>query len=317
MYADLKLPSLLSPGDAVLQRSLVSFRATLFACALLLFALPSLLAQPAPRVIGFMTDFDVKDDAVGICKAVMLGIAPNATIVDITHQVTPFDIAQAGRFLAGSAPYFPHDAVFVAVIDPGVGSARKAIIVKSKVGQYFVLPDNGMITQLADRDGLAGAREITNPAWMIGAKLSSAFPGRDIFSPAGAHLARGDDWTAAGPELDVTKLVRLKNTTATIDAQGLHGQVIGTDGPFGNLVLNVPADIFAKLGYRLGDRVAITIAGDTYTLPFVKTFSDVPVGEGLLYIDSRGRLSVGIDQGNFSEVHHVTPPVALEIPAKH
>jgi S-adenosylmethionine hydrolase len=308
---------LLSPGDAVFQRSLVSFRVTLFAFALLLFALPSLVAQPAPRVIGFMTDFDVKDDAVGICKAVMLGIAPHATIVDITHQVTPFDIAQAGRFLAGSAPYFPHDAVFVAVIDPGVGSARKALIVKSKVGQYFVLPDNGMITQLADRDGLAGAREITNPAWMIGAKLSSTFHVRDIFSPTGAHLARGDDWTAAGPELDVTKLVRLKNTTATIDAQGLHGQVIGTDGPFGNLVLNVPADIFAKLGYRLGDRVAITIAGEAYTLPFVKTFSDVPVGEGLLYIDSRGRLSVGIDQGNFAEVHHVTPPVALEIPAKH
>jgi hypothetical protein len=287
--------------------------------ALLLLAFPALRAQsaPAPRVIGFMTDFDVKDDAVGICKAVMLGIAPHATIVDITHQVTPFDIEQAGRFLAGSAPYFPHDAVFVAVIDPTVGSTRKAIIAKSKVGQYFVLPDNGMITQLADRDGLVGVREINNPAWMIGAKLSSTFHGRDIFSPAGAHLARGDDWTEAGPALQVARLVRLKNTTATIDASGLHGQVIGTDGPFGNLVLNVPAETFAKLGYRLGDRVPVTIAGEAYTLPFVKTFSDVPVGDGLLYIDSRERLSVGIDRGNFAEVHHVTPPTAVEIPAKH
>jgi S-adenosylmethionine hydrolase len=300
-------------------RSAVRLARMLFAIALLLVSTSALFAQgaPAPRVIGFMTDFDVKDDAVGICKAVMLGIAPRATIVDITHQVTPFDIAQAGRFLAGSAPYFPRDAVFVSVIDPGVGSTRKAIIAKSKVGQYFVLPDNGMITQLADRDGLVGAREITNPAWMIGAKLSSTFHGRDIFSPAGAHLARGDDWTEAGPALDVAKLVRLKNTTATIDATGLHGQVIGTDGPFGNLVLNVPAESFAKLGYRLGDRVHITIAGTDYTLPFVKTFSDVPVGEGLLYIDSRGRLSVGIDQGNFSEAHHVTPPAPIEIPSKH
>lgn len=132
-------------------RSADRLRGMLFAFALLLFASPALLAQPAPRVIGFMTDFDVKDDAVGICKAVMLGIAPHATIIDITHLVTPFDIAQAGRFLAGSAPYFPHDAVFVAVIDPGVGSTRKAIIAKSKMGQYFVLPDNGMITQIADR----------------------------------------------------------------------------------------------------------------------------------------------------------------------
>ena len=299
-------------------RSAVRLARMLFVIALLLVSTSALFAQnaPAPRVIGFMTDFDVKDDAVGICKAVMLGISPRATIVDITHQVTPFDIAQAGRFLAGSAPYFPHDAVFVAVIDPGVGSTRKAIITKSKVGQYFVLPDNGMITQLADRDGLVGAREITNPAWMIGAKLSSTFHGRDIFSPAGAHLARGDDWTEAGPALDVANLVRLKNTTAAIDASGLHGQVIGTDGPFGNLVLNVPAESFAKLGYRLGDRVHVTIAGTDYTLPFVKTFSDVPVGDGLLYIDSRGRLSVGIDQGNFAEVHHVTPPAPLEIPAK-
>ena len=102
-------------------------------------------------------------------------------------------------FWRGLRRTFPHDAVFVAVIDPTVGSTRKAIIAKSKVGQYFVLPDNGMITQLADRDGLVGAREITNPAWMIGAKLSSTFHGRDIFSPAGAHLARGDDWTEAGP----------------------------------------------------------------------------------------------------------------------
>jgi S-adenosylmethionine hydrolase len=299
-------------------RSTARLTRMLFTIALLLVSTSALFAQgaPAPRVIGFMTDFDVKDDAVGICKAVMLGIAPHATIVDITHQVTPFDIAQAGRFLAGSAPYFPRDAVFVAVIDPGVGSTRKAIIAKSKVGQYFVLPDNGMITQLAERDGLVGAREITNPAWMIGAKLSSTFHGRDIFSPTGAHLARGDDWTEAGPALDLANLVRLKNTTAAIDATGLHGQVIGTDGPFGNLVLNVPAESFAKLGYRLGDRVHVTIAGTDYTLPFVKTFSDVPVGDGLLYIDSRGRLSVGIDQGNFAEVHHVTPPAPLEIPAK-
>jgi S-adenosylmethionine hydrolase len=303
----------------VLSRSAVRFRGALLAFALLLFAFPVLVAQtaPAPRVIGFMTDFDVKDDAVGICKAVIFGIAPHARIIDITHQVTPFDIAEAGRFLAGSAPYFPHDAVFVAVIDPTVGSTRKAIIAKSKVGQYFVLPDNGMITQLADRDGLVGAREITNPAWMIGARLSSTFHGRDIFSPAGAHLARGDDWTNAGPALDPAKLVRLKNTTATVDANGLHGQVIGTDGPFGNLVLNVPAESFSKLGYSVGDRVPVTIAGEAYTLPFVKTFSDVPVGDGLLYIDSRGRLSVGIDQGNFAKVHHVMPPVALEIPAKH
>ncbi|HEY6412471.1 MAG TPA: SAM-dependent chlorinase/fluorinase [Edaphobacter sp.] len=268
------------------------------------------------RTIGFMTDFDVRDDAVGICKAVMNGVAPGVRILDITHQVTPYDIAEGARFLAGSAPYFPDDAVFVVVVDPTVGSARKAIIAKSKKGQFFVLPDNGLLTLVQDRDGIVGAREIKNPGWMIGAKMSSTFHGRDIFSPAGAHLARGEDWTAAGPAVDVAKLVRLNIRYATVDAAGLQGQVIGTDGPFGNLVLNVPAETFARLGYAVGDVVPVEIAGKKYELPFVKTFSDVPVGTGLLYIDSRGRLSVGINQRNFAETNAVQTGATVVIRKK-
>lgn len=274
------------------------------------------LALHSLRTIGFMTDFDVKDDAVGLCKAVMEGVAPGVKVIDITHQVTPYDIAEGARFLAGSAPYFAKDAVFIVVIDPGVGGTRKAIIAKSKVGQYFVLPDNGLLTLVQDRDGIEAAREITNPQWMIGDKLSSTFHGRDIFSPAGAHLARGDDWTEAGPALDVNKLVRLEIKSASLDATGLHGQMIGTDGPFGNLVLNVPAETFDKLGYKLGDQVPVTLAGKQYSFPFVKTFSDVPIGKPLFYIDSRGRLSLGIDQGNFFETYKVPQAAELLIPRK-
>ena len=263
-----------------------------------------------------MTDFDVQDDAIGICKAVMDGIAPGVRIIDITHQVTPFDIAEGARFLAGSAPYFQKDAIFVVVIDPGVGSTRKAIIAKSKIGQYFVVPDNGLLTLVQDRDGIEAAREITNTQWMIGSKLSSTFHGRDIFSPAGAHLARGDDWTQAGHELDVSKLVRLNIPTATVDGKGLTGQVIGTDGPFGNLVLDIPADTFAKLGYQIGDKVPVTLNAHKYEFPFVKTFSDVPVGKPLFYIDSRGRLSLGINQRNFATTYKVAPPAELFIPKK-
>ena len=294
--------------------------ALLFACLIVLLApaaLPDASAQAALRTIGFMTDFDVKDDAVGICKAVMEGVAPGVRIIDITQQVTPFDIEQGARFLAGSAPYFPTDAVFVAVVDPGVGSTRKAIIAQSKVGQFFVLPDNGLLTLIADRDGIAAAREITNPAWMIGAALSSTFHGRDIFSPAGAHLARGDDWTTAGPAVDITKLVRLQIHAATIDAAGLHGKVLGVDGPFGNLVLNVPAETFARLGYRIGDVVPVALGGKEYRFPLVKTFSDVAVGAPLFYIDSRGRLSLGINQRNFSETNKIAPGTELVIAAKH
>lgn len=273
-------------------------------------------AQQQPKVIGFMTDFDVKDDAVGICKAVMDGVSPGVRIIDITHQSEPFNIAMGARFLAGSAPYFPKDAVFVVVIDPTVGSKRKAIIAKSRVGQLFILPDNGLLTLVQDRDGIVEAHEITNPAWMIGSGISSTFHGRDIFSPAGAHAARGDDWTQAGPALDVSKLVRLDLKSAVVDANGLHGKVIGTDGPFGNLVLNVPAETFAELGYKIGDQVPVTLNGKSYVFPFVKTFSDVPVGNELFYIDSRKRLSLGIDQGNFSETHKVGEGAVLTIPKK-
>jgi len=272
---------------------------------------------PTPlHMIGFMSDFDVRDDAIGICKAVMDGIAPGVRIIDITHQVTPFDIGEGARFLAGSAPYFQKDAIFVVVVDPTVGSSRKAIIAKSKTGQFFVLPDNGLLTLVQDRDGIEAAREITNPQWMIGSKLSSTFHGRDIFSPAGAHLARGDDWTQAGPALDVSKLVRLDIRSAAIDGKGLHGQVIGIDGPFGNLILNVPADTFAKLGYQRGDMVAVKLNGHDYKFPFVKTFSDVPVGKPLFYIDSRGRLSMGINQRNFAQTYKITPPADFTIPKK-
>jgi S-adenosylmethionine hydrolase len=268
------------------------------------------------KTVGFMTDFDVRDDAVGICKAVMEGIAPGVKIIDITHQVTPYDIAEGARFLAGSAPYFAKDAIFIVVVDPTVGTSRKAIIAQSKVGQFFVLPDNGLLTLVQKRDGIESAREITNADWMIGTKLSSTFHGRDIFSPTAAHLARGDDWTNAGPLLDVAKLVQLNLHDATIDGQALHGNVIGTDGPYGNLVLNVQADTFSTLGYRIGDTVPVTLSGRSYKFPFVKTFGDVPVGKPLFYIDSRGRLSLGVNQRNFAQVYNVTPPSELTIPRK-
>src|SRR5271163_1357415 len=205
--------------------------------------------------IVFMTDFGTANDAVAICKAVMIGIAPDARIMDITHQVTPYQIGEASRMLAGVTPYYPAGTVFVVVVDPGVGTSRKAVIVKPKKGQYFVVPDNGLMTPIVDTDGLEGAREITNPAWMIGDKISSTFHGRDIFSPAAAHLAAGEDWTLAGPE--VADLVRLSPRTATVEANGITGAVIALDDPFGSLITNIPGEEFKKLGYTVGQKVSV------------------------------------------------------------
>ena len=119
-----------------------------------------------------------------------------------------------------------------------------------------MLPDNGLLTLVEQRDGIEAVREITNPEWMIGSKLSSTFHGRDIFSPVGAHLARGDDWTKVGPEMAVKDLVRLDLKVAKVDDRGLSATVIATDGPFGNLVTNVDAEDFLKLGYQRGQEVA-------------------------------------------------------------
>jgi S-adenosylmethionine hydrolase len=280
-------------------------------------------SAPAPKdntpaahkpAIVFMTDFGTANDAVAICKAVIVGIAPDARIMDITHQVTPFQIEEASRFLYGVTPYYPAGTVFLVVVDPGVGTSRKAIIVKTKKGQLFVLPDNGIISAVVDRDGLEGAREITNQTWMIQTAVSSTFHGRDIFSPAAAHLAEGWDYTIAGPE--VSQLVHSTPKTAAADEKGISGDIIGLDDPFGSLITDIPREEFEKLGYLLDDKVTVQLNKKPVTLPYVRTFMNVPVGEPLLYVDSRGRMAIAINQGNYSRKSGIEPPASIFIPKK-
>src|SRR5271154_1380509 len=278
-------------------------------------ATKSAAAPPVPRpTIVFMTDFGTANDAVAICHAVMVGIAPRSRIMDITHQVTPFSIEEGARFLAAVSPYYPPGTVFVGVVDPGVGTSRKAVIVKTKKGQLFVVPDNGLITPVVERDGLLAAREITNPDWMIGQKISSTFHGRDIFSPAGAHLAAGWDYTLAGPE--VQQLVRLTFKAPTVTDKGVEGDIIGLDDPFGSLITDIPGDDFKGLGYNLGDKVAVLLNKKPFIAPYAKTFMDVPVGQPLLYVDSRGRVSLAINQGNFAQLNKIAVPGTVFIPKK-
>jgi S-adenosyl-L-methionine hydrolase (adenosine-forming) len=274
---------------------------------------PSGKSGARPTIV-FMTDFGTANDAVAICKAVIIGIAPETRIMDVTHQVTPFQIEEAARFLAGVSPYYPAGTVFLAVVDPGVGTSRKAVIVKSRKGQYFVLPDNGLVTLVLDRDGLESAREITNPAWMIQAAVSSTFHGRDIFSPAAAHLATGWDFNLVGPE--APQLVRLTPKASTTTDKGIEGDIIGLDDPYGSLITDIPGDEFKKLGYNLGNKLTIQINKKPVTLPYVKTFMDVSVGDSLLYIDSRGRVGIANNEGNYAKKFDITPPGTIFIPRK-
>jgi S-adenosylmethionine hydrolase len=285
-------------------------------CALALWSLPPQTTRAAEaerhhQLIVFMTDFGELDDAVAICKGVMKTIAPDVEIIDLTHQVTPYSISEGARMLVRTSQYYPAGTVFVTVIDPGVGTSRKSIVLKTRRGQYFVLPDNGLITQVADRDGVEAVREITNPRWQLQGSSSSTFHGRDVFSPVGAHLARGEDWTQVGPVL--AKYVRLEVPQATFDATGIRGLVVALDGPYGNLVTNVDREAFARLGFQVGDNVRVAVGSSELTVPFRRTFGEVAPGNSLLFIDSRGLVSLAVNQGNFAEKYRITPPAPLHI----
>jgi S-adenosylmethionine hydrolase len=314
------------PGKTKLARPSLGAGALAASFLLAIAAVSAALAQapPAPPqstianqqhpVVVFMTDFGNANDAAAICRAVIHEIAPGARIDDVTHSVTPYSVADGARFLAGVTPYYGPGAVFLVVIDPGVGSARKAVVVKTRRDQYFVLPDNGLMTLVAARDGVEGIREITNPKWMIRAKLSSTFHGRDIFSPAAAHLARGDNWRDAGPA--VPSLVQLELHAPHLDAEGITGEVIALDDPFGNLITNVSGEDFKKLGYAVGDTVRLRIGERTFDVPYVRTFSDVAPGKPLAFIDSRGRFSLAVNQGDFAKAFGLKPPCPLVVARK-
>jgi len=270
-------------------------------------------SKPKPLIV-FMTDFGTLDDAVAICKGVIKGIAPEAEIIDLTHEVTPFSISEGARLLARTSQYYPRGTIFLTVIDPGVGTSRRSIVVETKRGQYFVLPDNGLVTQVVDRDGIAGIREVANPNWLLAGSSSSTFHGRDVYSPVAAHLAHGEDWTQVGPAR--AELTRLDVPRAVIDAGGIKGLVVALDGPFGNLVTNIEGEDFRKLGYRVGDTVRVAVGSAEFRLPFAATFGAVATGESLLYIDSRGLVSLAVNQGNFAKQNGITPPVSLTVYSK-
>jgi len=280
-----------------------------------------IVASPSPAaestrdtrapIIVFMTDYGTLDDAVAICKGVMLSIAPESRIIDLTHQVKAYSILDGARYLARSALYYPANTIFIGVVDPGVGTKRRPIIAKSKRGQYFVVPDNGLLTLIQDRDGIESAREITNPAWMLPTPHSATFHGRDIFAPAAGHLARGEDWASVGSQ--VPSPVRLEVSSASVDASGIAGHVVALDGQFGNLITDIKADRFRELGYRLGEPVSIKVGDKALSVRYVSTFGDVPVGQPLLFIDSSDLVSLAINQGNFAQAHGVVPPVPLSL----
>jgi hypothetical protein len=241
---------------------------------------------PAPergQVVTFLTDFGLQDDFVGTCHGVIARIAPDARVIDITHGIAPQAVLQGAVVLRNTLPYMPV-GVHLAVVDPGVGSQRRAIALRARDGRLFVGPDNGLLLLAAEE--IEAAHELTEYRLE---PVSRTFHARDIFAPAAAHLAAGVAIEDLGPAVDPATLVRVD----VPEAAGDRATVIVVDR-FGNVATNLRAgDLPAP-----GTRIEVSLALDRYYAVVAETFADVAPGELILYEDSYGMVTLAISNGN-------------------
>ncbi|MEM3626577.1 MAG: SAM-dependent chlorinase/fluorinase [Candidatus Bathyarchaeia archaeon] len=242
-------------------------------------------------IITLTTDFGMKDPYVAEIKAVILDINPNATIVDITHEIEKFNMRMAAYVLACAAPYFPRGTIHVAVVDPGVGTKRRPIIIQTKNG-YYVGPDNGVLVLAAKSQGIKHIYEISNRKFML-PKVSTSFHGRDIFAPASAHLAKGVSPAEFGPEIREIEIPEFSKIVKEKDM--LIGEVIHIDD-FGNIITNFGEKEVESIGLK--DFINVKLKNVDLRLKFCKAYADVGFQEPLAIIGSHNFLEISINQGD-------------------
>ncbi len=266
----------------------------LIACLVLAF--PA-LCEPNGRVV-LCTDYGVDSIYVGILKGAIYSRFPDARVDSLTNAIPPYDIAGGARLLAEGCHVYPAGTVFCCVVDPGVGTSRRGIALETGKGQYFVAPDNGLLTLVAQRDGVRAAHTLENPAlWREGA-LSGTFHGRDIFGPVAAALASGVPLAETGPACG--DMVRLELPAPVITQDEARGCVYRIDD-YGNLVTDIPGDSLVRaFGLKQGDLLAVTAGAAAFEAPFVRTYADVPEGKRLVLVQSMGYIELAINMGNLS-----------------
>jgi S-adenosyl-L-methionine hydrolase (adenosine-forming) len=246
--------------------------------------------------ITFLTDFGLEDDFVGTCHGVMKRIAPESQIIDVTHGIRPGRILQGALALANALPYFPV-GVHLAIVDPGVGSARRPLALRDGEGRLYVGPDNGLLLPAADRfGGVVDAHELANPAYAL-ESVSRTFHGRDLFSPAAAHLSLGVELGELGPPIDPDQLVRLELPAAEVGQARIRATVLAIDR-FGNIALNVTRDQLDEVRVVPGMRVELAANGNRYYAVAARTFADAAAGALILYEDSYRNVAVAITRGS-------------------
>lgn len=258
------------------------------------------------RPIVLCTDYGLHDEFVGICHGVIARIAPEVHVIDLTHAVPRQDVLRGAVVLSRAVAFFPPDSVFCAVIDPGVGSERRAVAIRSVAGPFLVGPDNGLLSPAWEvLGGVAAAHEVTS-AEVVLSPVSRTFHGRDVFAPAAANLAAGLPLERMGPPVDPRDLREIELPGPMVAHGAVGGRVTGIDG-FGNVQLNVTVDHLAAAGIE--DRLAIGGA----RLPLVEIFADLPEHTLGAIVDSQGFLALVINKGSAAEALRLLEGAAVVI----
>ncbi|HSG13410.1 MAG TPA: SAM-dependent chlorinase/fluorinase [Gaiellaceae bacterium] len=260
--------------------------------------------------VTFLSDFGLKDGFVGTCHGVIKSIAPEAEIIDITHGIPPQAVLQGALVLANTIPYMPV-GVHLAIVDPGVGGPRRSLALQDEDGRFYVGPDNGLLLPAAGEAGVTAAHEIVNPVYAL-QSISRTFHGRDLFSPAAAHLASGVSLEELGPPLDPDALVRIELPSLVVDGGVITATALYVDG-FGNIALNMTRDDVEALGIVSGTRLEIEHAGERYYAIMARTFADARPGDVILYEDSYKNMAVAISRGNAARMLHAASGQKIRI----
>lgn len=256
------------------------------------------MRKPLKPLISLTTDFGIQSQGIGCMHGVALGISPDANVIDLMHGLPDFDISAASRTME-TVKYLPVGC-HVCVVDPGVGTKRKAIIILTKRGDYLIGPDNGVLISAAKMlGGCERVVGITNPKYMR-QPVSPIFHGRDVFVPAAAHLSVGVGMEEFGPELNFGKLVKAPYEEAVLRNDSIEAQTILVN-KFGTLILNIQSHVWEKFGVKKNDMLHLNFeSGKSLEVPFMDTFGDVQKGQPLIMPDDYGRTEVAINMGNFS-----------------
>ena len=283
---------------------------------ILLVMVCSLAAIAQPRALVFQSDFGLKDGAVSEMKGVAFSVSPELRMFDITHEIPAYNIWEGAYRLYQAAPYWPAGTVFVSIIDPGVGSERKSVVLKTKSGHYIVSPDNGTLTLVAEHLGIEEVREIDEAKNRLrNSGKSYTFHGRDVYAYTGARLASGTiSFQEVGPKLN-PQVVRIDYQKAVIENGVVKGNIPVLDIQYGNVWTNIDQSLLEKLGIKVKDTLHVTIYHEGKAvfekdIPYVNTFADVAVGENMSYMNSLLQFSLGINQGSFSEKYKVNSGAA-------